>query len=68
MKKLSIAVISMLIVLGACTGGSQKSNQTAEKENMFTGATGEVKLSPSTRAISMLPWCRNFRWIRLILS
>jgi predicted dehydrogenase len=44
MKKLSIAVISMLIVLGACTGGSQKSNQTAEKQNMFTGATGEVKI------------------------
>lgn len=44
MKKLSIAVFSMLIVLGACTGGSQKSNQTAEKENMFTGATGEVKI------------------------
>lgn len=43
MKKLSIALISVFIILNACTGGSQKSNQT-ETKNMFTGAKGEVKI------------------------
>ncbi len=44
MKKLSIAVISVFTILASCTGGSQKSNQTNEKQNMFTGAKGEVKI------------------------
>lgn len=43
MKKLSIALISVFIILNACTGGSKKSNQT-ETKNMFTGAKGEVKI------------------------
>jgi predicted dehydrogenase len=43
MKKLSIALTSVYIILIACTGGSQKSNQS-ENKNMFTGAKGEVKI------------------------
>jgi len=44
MKKLSFAILSLIIIFTACTGGSQKSNQTAEKQSMFTGAKGEVKI------------------------
>jgi predicted dehydrogenase len=44
MKKLSFVAVSMIIIMAACTGGSQKSNQTTEKQNMFTGAKGEVKI------------------------
>ena len=43
MKKLSVTLISLYIILNACTGGSQKSNQS-ETKNMFTGAKGEVKI------------------------
>ncbi len=43
MKKLSVTLISVYIILNACTGGSQKSNQS-ETKNMFTGAKGEVKI------------------------
>lgn len=44
MNKLSIALMSVFIVMVACTGGSQKSGQITEKQNMFTGAKGEVKI------------------------
>jgi predicted dehydrogenase len=43
MKKLSIALTSVYIILIACTGGSQKSNHS-ETKNMFSGAKGEVKI------------------------
>jgi predicted dehydrogenase len=44
MKKLSFLVLSVSIILTACTGGSQKSNQTGETKTMFTGAKGEVRI------------------------
>ncbi|HSH20869.1 MAG TPA: hypothetical protein VLA03_10465, partial [Draconibacterium sp.] len=44
MKKLSFALLSLIIVFAACTGGSQKSKTSGENENMFTGAKGEVKI------------------------
>lgn len=44
MKKISITILSVSIILAACSGGGQKSNQTAEKQSMFTGAKGEVKI------------------------
>ena len=44
MKKLSFIVLSISIILAACTGGSQKSKQTGETKTMFTGAKGEVKI------------------------
>jgi predicted dehydrogenase len=44
MKKLSFVVISLFIVLAACTGGSQKAKQTGDAQTMFTGAKGEVKI------------------------
>ena len=44
MKNLSILALSLIVVFSACTGGSQKSSQTEEKQNMFTGAKGEVKI------------------------
>jgi len=42
MKKLSFVALAFATIFTACTGGSQKSNQTKEKESMFTGAKGEV--------------------------
>ncbi|HSO89504.1 MAG TPA: putative oxidoreductase C-terminal domain-containing protein, partial [Draconibacterium sp.] len=44
MRKLSFAVLSVFIVLTACTGGSQKAKPTGETKTMFTGAKGEVKI------------------------
>ena len=44
MKKILFPVLSLLIILSACSGGSQKSAQTEEKQSMFTGAKGEVKI------------------------
>ena len=44
MKKLSFFILSLIIVLTACTGGSQKSKTTGENQSMFTGAKGEVKI------------------------
>ncbi len=44
MKKLSVAILSLIIIFTACTGGSQKSKDTGENKNMFTGAKGEVKI------------------------
>ncbi len=44
MKKISFAILSLIIIFTACTGGSQKSKDTGEKQNMFTGAKGEVKI------------------------
>jgi len=44
MKKLSYAVLSVSIFLAACTGGSQKSKNTVENQNMFTGAKGEENI------------------------
>ena len=44
MKKLSFLIISVSIVLAACTGGGQKVKPTGETKTMFTGAKGEVKI------------------------
>ena len=44
MKKISFAILSLIIILAACTGGSQKAKQTGETKTMFTGAKGEVKI------------------------
>lgn len=44
MKKLSLAILSVSIILAACTGGGQKSQPTGETKTMFTGAKGEVKI------------------------
>lgn len=41
--KRTFITLAVAIVFSACTGGSQKS-ETKEKESMFTGAKGEVKL------------------------
>ena len=43
MKNLAISILSLFIVLAACTGGAKKT-ETTEKENMFTGEKGEVKI------------------------
>ncbi|HRX13085.1 MAG TPA: oxidoreductase, partial [Draconibacterium sp.] len=43
MKKILIAALSVSVALTACTGG-QKSKTNEEKQNMFTGAKGEVKI------------------------
>lgn len=42
MKKLLFATLSISVALSACTGGQKKTN--GEKQNMFTGAKGEVKI------------------------
>ncbi len=45
MKKLSILMMAISLLLSACSGGSQKSNETKQEEKtMFTGANGEVKI------------------------
>lgn len=44
MKKILIAALSISVALTACTGGNQKSKTNEEKQNMFTGAKGEVKI------------------------
>ena len=44
MKKISFIILSVIIVLAACTGGGQKSSTTGENKSMFTGAKGEVKI------------------------
>src|SRR5665811_10906 len=44
MRKIHLLTLSFFVLLSACTGGSQKSTQTEEKESMFTGAKGEVKI------------------------
>lgn len=44
MRKLSLGILSVSIILAACTGGSQKNKPTSETKTMFTGAKGEVKL------------------------
>ena len=44
MKNLSILTVAIFIVLSACTGGAKKADKTKEKESMFTGAKGEVKI------------------------
>ena len=43
MKKILFAALSVSVALTACTGG-QKSKTNEEKQNMFTGAKGEVKI------------------------
>ncbi len=43
MKKILFAALSISIALSACTGG-QKSKTNEKKQNMFTGAKGEVKI------------------------
>ncbi len=43
MKILSFTILSLIIVLTACTGSSKKT-ETTENKNMFTGAKGEVKI------------------------
>lgn len=43
MKKSSILYLFMAVLFAACSG-NQKSNQTEEKESMFTGAENEVKI------------------------
>jgi len=43
MKHASIYLFAIAVSLSACTGNKQ-SQQTAEKQKMFTGAKGEVKL------------------------
>ncbi|MCY1721319.1 oxidoreductase [Prolixibacteraceae bacterium Z1-6] len=45
MKNLSMLVFALVIMLSACTGGSQKSTETQkETKAMFTGTKGEVKI------------------------
>lgn len=44
MKKLSILSLAVAVILSACGGGGQQSNETEEKESMFTGAENEVKI------------------------
>jgi predicted dehydrogenase len=44
MRKIYFVVLAVAVSLAACTGGSKKTNQTEEKESMFTGAKGEVKI------------------------
>ena len=44
MRKLSLAVLSVSIILAACTGVRQKEKPTGETKTMFTGAKGEVKI------------------------
>ncbi len=44
MRKISFLLLIATIVLSACTGGTPKSGQPTKKENMFTGAKGEVKI------------------------
>lgn len=44
MKKISFAILSLIIILAACTGGCQKAKPTGETKTMFTGAKGEVKI------------------------
>ncbi len=43
MKNTSIYLLALAVSLSACTG-SQQSQQKKEKQNMFTGAKGEVKI------------------------
>jgi predicted dehydrogenase len=43
MKKICFAVLSLVILMASCTGGSKKATET-ENKNMFTGAKGEVKI------------------------
>ena len=44
MKKIHFFSLAIAVLVSACIGGSQKSNQTEKKESMFTGAKGEVKI------------------------
>ena len=44
MRKIQFLTLAVAILFAACTGGNQKSTQTKEKESMFTGAKGEVKI------------------------
>ncbi len=44
MRKIQLFVLSVAVAFTACTGGSQKKTETNKKQNMFTGAKGEVKL------------------------
>ncbi|NOR76735.1 MAG: oxidoreductase [Draconibacterium sp.] len=44
MKKIHLLALAVAVLVSACSGGSQKSNQTKKKESMFTGAKGEVKI------------------------
>jgi len=43
MKNSSILYLFLAVIFAACSG-NQKSNQTEEKESMFTGAQNEVKI------------------------
>lgn len=44
MRKIQFLILAVTILFAACTGGNQKSTTTEEKESMFTGAKGEVKI------------------------
>ncbi len=44
MRKIIVPAIIAATVLAACSGGSQKTAQTNEMKNKFTGAKGEVKI------------------------
>ena len=44
MTKFFISAFLLAIVLISCTGNKNKSAETQQKENMFTGAKGEVKI------------------------
>ncbi len=44
MKKLSIPLLAIAVLLSACGGGGNKSTETEEQKSMFTGAKNEVKL------------------------
>lgn len=44
MKKVHFLILVLAVLFAGCTGGSQKSTETKEKESMFTGAKGEVKI------------------------
>lgn len=43
MKHISNYLLALAVLLSACTG-SKQSKQTTEKQNMFSGAKGEVKI------------------------
>ena len=44
MRKVNFLTLAIAVLFSACTGSSQKSTETKEKESMFTGAKGEVKI------------------------
>ncbi len=44
MRKIQFVSLILAVIITACTGGSQKTTQSDEMKNKFTGAQGEVKI------------------------